>query len=31
MIQILLLDEMQDIFERYKGLYGWEDKKLIIK
>jgi 1-acyl-sn-glycerol-3-phosphate acyltransferase len=30
-IQKLLLDEMQEIFERYKGLYGWKDKKLIIK
>jgi len=30
-IQKLLLDEMQEIFERYKGLYGWDDKKLIIK
>jgi 1-acyl-sn-glycerol-3-phosphate acyltransferase len=30
-IQTLLIDEMQDIFDRYKGLYGWEDKHLIIK
>jgi 1-acyl-sn-glycerol-3-phosphate acyltransferase len=30
-IQKLLLDEMQEIFERYKGLYGWSDKKLVIK
>ncbi len=30
-IQKLLLDEMQEIFERYKGLYGWDEKKLIIK
>jgi hypothetical protein len=30
-IQGLLLDEMQEIFERYKGLYGWEDKRLIIR
>ncbi|KAL3937644.1 MAG: hypothetical protein SGBAC_007296 [Bacillariaceae sp.] len=30
-VQDKLLDEMQDIFDRYKGLYGWEDKKLIIK
>lgn len=30
-IQKLLLDEMQEIFERYKGLYGWEKKHLIIK
>lgn len=30
-IQKLLLDEMEEIFERYKGLYGWDDKKLIIK
>lgn len=30
-IQTLLLDEMQDIFERYKGLYGWDEKHLIIK
>ena len=30
-IQKLLLDEMEEIFERYKGLYGWKEKKLIIK
>jgi hypothetical protein len=30
-VQTLLLDEMQDIFERYKGLYGWDEKQLIIK
>lgn len=30
-IQKLLLDEMDEIFERYKGLYGWKEKKLIIK
>lgn len=30
-IQNLLLDEMQEIFERYKGLYGWDEKHLIIK
>jgi hypothetical protein len=30
-IQGLLLDEMAEIFERYKGLYGWEDKRLIIR
>ncbi len=30
-IQKLLLDEMEEIFERYKGLYGWDEKKLIIK
>eukprot|EP00934_Nitzschia_sp_Nitz4_P001480 Nitzschia sp. Nitz4//scaffold61_size107673//50336//54256//NITZ4_004236-RA/size107673-snap-gene-0.46-mRNA-1//1//CDS//3329555713//1480//frame0 len=26
-----LVDEMQGLFDRYKGLYGWENKKLIIK
>jgi 1-acyl-sn-glycerol-3-phosphate acyltransferase len=30
-IQELLFAEMNTIFETYKGLYGWEDKKLIIK
>jgi 1-acyl-sn-glycerol-3-phosphate acyltransferase len=30
-IQKLLLDEMEEIFDRYKPLYGWEDKHLIIK
>jgi 1-acyl-sn-glycerol-3-phosphate acyltransferase len=30
-IQDILIDEMQSIFDRYKGLYGWEGKKLIIK
>lgn len=30
-VQDKLIEEMQTIFDRYKGLYGWEDKKLIIK
>jgi 1-acyl-sn-glycerol-3-phosphate acyltransferase len=30
-IQMKLIDEMDGIFERYKGMYGWDDKKLIIK
>ncbi|CAJ1938036.1 unnamed protein product [Cylindrotheca closterium] len=30
-VQDKLIDEMQGIFDRYKGLYGWEEKKLIIK
>lgn len=30
-IQSLLLEEMQDIFDRYKDMYGWEEKQLIIK
>jgi hypothetical protein len=30
-IQGLLLAEMDEIFEKYKGLYGWEDKRLIIR
>ena len=30
-IQKLLLDEMQEIFDRYKSLYGWDEKHLIIK
>ena len=31
LIQNQLLQEMDEIFNRYKGLYGWDDKKLIIK
>jgi hypothetical protein len=31
LIQNQLLQEMDEIFNRYKGLYGWEEKKLIIK
>jgi hypothetical protein len=30
-IQAKLLTEMQGLFDRYKSLYGWPDKKLIIK
>lgn len=30
-IQDQLLEAMQDVFERNKKFYGWEDKKLIIK
>jgi 1-acyl-sn-glycerol-3-phosphate acyltransferase len=30
-IQTILLDEMESLFDRYKHLYGWEEKKLIIK
>lgn len=30
-IQAILLEEMEGIFDRYKHLYGWDDKKLIIK
>lgn len=30
-IQTILLEEMEGIFNRYKHLYGWDDKKLIIK
>jgi 2-acylglycerol O-acyltransferase 2 len=30
-IQAVLLEEMEALFDRYKHLYGWEDKKLIIK
>lgn len=30
-IQIKLIEEVQRIFDTYKHLYGWEDKKLIIK
>lgn len=29
-VQAQLLHEIQVIFEKYKGLYGWSDKKLII-
>lgn len=31
MIQTKLLDEMERIFDTYKPLYGWDNKKLIIK
>lgn len=30
-VQNQLIDDMQRLFEQYKGLYGWQDKKLIIK
>jgi len=30
-IQNKLIKDMQDLFDKYKGLYGWEDKTLIIK
>lgn len=30
-IQQELLEEMQSLFERYKGLYGWEETDLVIK
>ena len=30
-IQTRLIQEMQELFERYKGLYGWQDTDLIIK
>ena len=30
-IQDKLIAEMQNIFDKYKGLYGWEDKHLIIR
>lgn len=30
-IQQMLLSEMEEIFDKYKGLYGWEDERLIIK
>jgi 1-acyl-sn-glycerol-3-phosphate acyltransferase len=30
-IQAILLEEMEALFDRYKHLYGWDDKKLIIK
>ena len=31
LVQTKLLNEMDAIFNKYKSLYGWEDKKLIIK
>mmetsp|Transcript_2394 Transcript_2394/g.5190 ORF Transcript_2394/g.5190 Transcript_2394/m.5190 type:complete len:382 (-) Transcript_2394:69-1214(-) len=31
MIQTKLLEEMERIFDTYKPLYGWDNKKLIIK
>ncbi|KAL3909232.1 MAG: hypothetical protein SGARI_002704 [Bacillariaceae sp.] len=30
-IQTILLEEMDALFDRYKHLYNWDDKKLIIK
>lgn len=30
-IQDQLIKEMHELFERYKGLYGWEDRDLIIR
>jgi hypothetical protein len=30
-IQAILLKEMQELFERYKDLYGWSDTDLVIK
>jgi hypothetical protein len=30
-IQDKLIVAMSDVFDKYKGLYGWEDKELIIK
>jgi 1-acyl-sn-glycerol-3-phosphate acyltransferase len=30
-IQVILLEEMTQLFERYKGIYGWDDKELVIK
>jgi hypothetical protein len=29
-MQAKLIDEMQKMFDRYKGLYGWESKHLLI-
>ena len=31
MIQKKLLSEMERVFDTYKPLYGWEDRKLVIK
>lgn len=30
-IQEKLLDAMEKLFDKYKGIYGWEDKRLVIK
>lgn len=30
-VQGALIADMQSLFDRYKGLYGWSDKTLIIK
>lgn len=30
-VQDLLIKEMEEIFHKYKHLYGWEDKHLIIR
>jgi 1-acyl-sn-glycerol-3-phosphate acyltransferase len=30
-IQGQLIDEMQKLFDKYKGMYGWDDKRLIIR
>lgn len=30
-VQAKLLKSMETVFDKYKGLYGWENKRLIIK
>lgn len=30
-VQDKLIADMQSLFDRYKGLYGWEDKRLVIR
>lgn len=30
-VQQQLIDDMLEIFDKYKGLYGWDDKRLVIR
>jgi NTP pyrophosphatase (non-canonical NTP hydrolase) len=30
-IQERLIAEMEELFDKYKHLYGWEDKRLVVK
>lgn len=30
-VKLLLVEKMQKLFEKYKGLYGWDKKRLVIK
>jgi hypothetical protein len=27
----IFMQEIEDLFDRYKAAYGWKDKKLVIK
>lgn len=30
-VQGQLLAELEELFDKYKGLYGWQDKRLVVK